>query len=113
MASVVIHQRRGWPLELFPFNAIQRKAQASMYIIRALRSRSVYAWPYLFRCAAPAVCVGSALGTIDRCQDLPDPSLPATLRSTPAPGSITISRKSKPGRTSFQVLPNQDLANQD
>src|SRR5208337_2793270 len=56
MASAVIHQRRGWRPELFPFNAIRRKAQASMYIIRELRSRSVYARPYLFGCSAPAVC---------------------------------------------------------
>ena len=31
MASAVTHQRRGWRPELFPFNGMQGKAQASMY----------------------------------------------------------------------------------
>src|SRR5271157_1976 len=41
------------------------------------------------------------LGTIGRCRNLLDPHFPDTLLKTPAPGSITISRKLKPGRISF------------
>jgi hypothetical protein len=37
IASAVTNQRRGWRPELFPFNGMERKAQASMYIIHALR----------------------------------------------------------------------------
>src|SRR6266852_9911495 len=44
----------------------------------------------------------AALGTIVGCQSLLVAHLPVTPRSTPAPGSITISRKLKPGRISFQ-----------
>src|ERR1039458_3498919 len=100
--------RLGFCLSIHTFKSVSGLRPADSRGRLSLRKGEITAQTYL------ANSRDARLGTIVRCGNLP--CLLVILRSTPAPASIMIFRKLKPGRTSFQgtrllwMIPNSPLS---